>query len=305
MFVLVDVCLWFLVFALGVAPAVVTFLTGRLRRWSGAVPAAVMVGLVGVAAAVALRGFLATYPTTWLIYVWTFAVPAGLIAVFRRRQHYGGRLASLGGLLAIAGVVGGSVTASAVGFPWGGSLLVLVAAGIPSALYADRVLRDKQGRAGLLAPLLLVGGALLGNSVVTWAGFAAPDPWLDWSYLTSAPSRTAAEAGLYPAIVGSIFVIGLVALLSFALGVGTAVFLKEYSADSGLMGGINRLIRINIANGRGPGCRRLHRRCGGVVAILEYDAGAVTGDDHDAVLYRVQLDDGTNTDVRWRDLRPP
>jgi len=32
--------------------------------------------------------------------------------------------------------------------------------------------------------------------------------------------------------------------------------------------------------------------------------GAVTGDDRDAVLYRVQLEDGTKTDVRWRDLRP-
>jgi hypothetical protein len=35
------------------------------------------------------------------------------------------------------------------------------------------------------------------------------------------------------------------------------------------------------------------------------DTGAVTGNDRDAVLYRVQLDEGTKTDVRWRDLRPP
>ena len=27
-------------------------------------------------------------------------------------------------------------------------------------------------------------------------------------------------------------------------------------------------------------------------------------DDRDAVLYRVQLDDGTKTDARWRDRQP-
>ncbi|MBX0325026.1 hypothetical protein EGH21_18520 [Halomicroarcula sp. F13] len=64
-------------------------------------------------------------------------------------------------------------------------------------------------------------------------------------------------------------------------------------------------VRIDIPNEIDPDYRRLHGRYGEIVAILEDDAGAVTGDDRDAVLYRVRLDDGTNTDVRWRDLRPP
>lgn len=64
-------------------------------------------------------------------------------------------------------------------------------------------------------------------------------------------------------------------------------------------------VRIDIPNEIDPDYSRLHGRYGEIVAILEDDAGAVTGDDRDAVLYRVRLDDGTNTDVRWRDLRPP
>jgi len=36
----------------------------------------------------------------------------------------------------------------------------------------------------------------------------------------------------------------------------------------------------------------------------DVDANAVMGDTRDAVLYRVQLKDGTRADVRWRDLRP-
>jgi len=64
-------------------------------------------------------------------------------------------------------------------------------------------------------------------------------------------------------------------------------------------------VRIDIPDETDPDYDRLHERHGEIIAILEDDAGAVTGDDRDAVLCRVQLDDGTKTDVRWRDLRPP
>jgi len=64
-------------------------------------------------------------------------------------------------------------------------------------------------------------------------------------------------------------------------------------------------VRIDIPDETDPDFGRLHGYHGEIVAILEDDAGAVTGDDRDAVLYRIQLDDGTETDVRWRDLRPP
>lgn len=50
--------------------------------------------------------------------------------------------------------------------------------------------------------------------------------------------------------------------------------------------------------------RWLHDCQGEVVAVLEDTAGEVTGDERDAILYRVRLDSGTEVDVRWRDLRP-
>jgi len=63
-------------------------------------------------------------------------------------------------------------------------------------------------------------------------------------------------------------------------------------------------VRIDIPDETDPDYDRYHGRHGEIVAILEDDAGVVTGDTRDAVLYRVQLEDGTKTDVRWRDLRP-
>jgi hypothetical protein len=31
----------------------------------------------------------------------------------------------------------------------------------------------------------------------------------------------------------------------------------------------------------------------------------MTGDDHDAVIYRIELETEETADFRWRDLRPP
>jgi phosphate transport system permease protein len=100
----------------------------------------------------------------------------------------------------------------------------------------------------LLLPVLLGGGAVLGAAIVGTFGIAGPDPWLDPGYVTEAPSSTAIEAGLYPAIVGSVIIIAIVAVLSFVLGVGAAVFLEEYTASTGVVGAITRIIQINIAN---------------------------------------------------------
>jgi len=63
-------------------------------------------------------------------------------------------------------------------------------------------------------------------------------------------------------------------------------------------------VRIDIPDETDPDFSRLHGRHGEIVALLEDDASAVTGEDRDAVLFRIQLDDGTEMDVRWRDLRP-
>jgi len=64
-------------------------------------------------------------------------------------------------------------------------------------------------------------------------------------------------------------------------------------------------VRVDIPDETDPDYDRLHGRHGEIIAILKDDAGAVTGDTRDAALYRVQLSDGSETDVRWRDLRPP
>ena len=93
---------------------------------------------------------------------------------------------------------------------------------------------------GLLATLLglLVLGVLLYDVIHDGAGR------LSWQFVTSISSRRAAEAGIFPALVGSFYVIALTALLAIPFGVAAAVHLEEY----GGRGRLSRLIEINIAN---------------------------------------------------------
>lgn len=52
--------------------------------------------------------------------------------------------------------------------------------------------------------------------------------WLDMQFLTSPPSRFAEKAGIYPALVGSTWLIVMTLLISVPIGVATAIYLEEY-----------------------------------------------------------------------------
>ncbi len=68
--------------------------------------------------------------------------------------------------------------------------------------------------------------------------------WLSMEFLTSYPSRLPARAGVKSAILGTLWMMGLVAVITFPLGVGAAIYLEEYAPENRL----NRLLQANIAN---------------------------------------------------------
>jgi phosphate transport system permease protein len=67
---------------------------------------------------------------------------------------------------------------------------------------------------------------------------------LSWTFLTTFPSRIAEQAGVYHALMGSIWVIGLTAALALPIGVAAAIYLEEYGTRSR----VARFIELNIAN---------------------------------------------------------
>ena len=67
---------------------------------------------------------------------------------------------------------------------------------------------------------------------------------VDLQFFTSAPSRIPAKAGILPALVGTLWVTTLVAIMTFPIGVAAAIYLEEYAGR----GRWSRLLRINIYN---------------------------------------------------------
>ncbi|MFC3958189.1 phosphate ABC transporter permease PstA [Halovivax cerinus] len=95
--------------------------------------------------------------------------------------------------------------------------------------------------------LLALGATLVGIvSLALLLANVAVDAvgWLDWGFLTSPPHPFPDQAGFLPAIVGSIAIMLLIALITFPLGVGAAVYLEEYASD----GPLTTFIQLNIAN---------------------------------------------------------
>lgn len=63
-------------------------------------------------------------------------------------------------------------------------------------------------------------------------------------------------------------------------------------------------VRVDIPDKTDPDHDRLHERKAVIVDVLEDDAGHTTGDVRNSNLFRVELQDGTMAQLRWRDLRP-
>lgn len=67
---------------------------------------------------------------------------------------------------------------------------------------------------------------------------------LSWNLILNYPSAKPEEAGMRSAILGSIFTVGLSALICVPLSIATAIYLVEYSKG----GRISSLLSYNIAN---------------------------------------------------------
>ena len=188
-------------------------------------------------------------PVDWMLLVATVTVPVAFVAgriVAARRDDRRGRYEFGGGALVVAAAA--AIAAPAVGVSPVNGVLLATALVVPAAVYLEGVFRRGGGRPGLLFPAVLVGGALAGVAITGALGFAGPDPWLDWGFLTSATSRTPAQAGIYPALVGSVLIVLVIALSAFPVGVGAAIYLVEYAPSSGRLARFVELVEINIGN---------------------------------------------------------
>jgi phosphate transport system permease protein len=67
---------------------------------------------------------------------------------------------------------------------------------------------------------------------------------IDWDFITNFPSRNAAKAGIWPALIGTLWIMGLTALIAIPLGISAGIYLEEY----GRKGRFANILEINISN---------------------------------------------------------
>lgn len=107
---------------------------------------------------------------------------------------------------------------------------------------------NRRKRLERVMTVLFIGSTLSGVLVLTvllatvfYQGYDS----LSWGFLTNAPSSLSAEgAGIYPAIMGTVWLIALTAVMSFVIGVGAAIYLEEYAPRTWY----TSVLQTNISN---------------------------------------------------------
>jgi phosphate transport system permease protein len=85
-----------------------------------------------------------------------------------------------------------------------------------------------------VAPIILVVGYIVVQGL----------PVINWEFLSAMPNSGMRAGGIWPAIVGTLYLTAGTAIIAVPLGVAAAIYLAEYAADNAF----SRAIRIAIIN---------------------------------------------------------
>jgi len=108
-------------------------------------------------------------------------------------------------------------------------------------LHAVRVLRDRIFVVGFVLAVVV---GILGLAALLFDVLIDGLPFLNINFLSSYASRKAENSGILAPLAGTIWIVGMTALLTIPIGVGTAIYLEEFASKNRF----NRLIELNIAN---------------------------------------------------------
>lgn len=106
---------------------------------------------------------------------------------------------------------------------------------------SKRLLKNKLYKMLFLSATLL---ALLVLAVLGYRMIIQGTGYLNWDFFNNFSSRFPQNAGIKAALVGSIWLLAIVAPVSLILGVGAAVYLEEYAKKNR----ITTFIQMNISN---------------------------------------------------------
>jgi phosphate transport system permease protein len=94
---------------------------------------------------------------------------------------------------------------------------------------------------GAIITVIIFLGIILGYIIINGAGA------LSWEFITGSPSNLGRSGGIFPAIVGTFYLVIGAILIALPLGVGAAIYLTEYTQE----GTLTKIIRAgaDLLNG--------------------------------------------------------
>jgi len=100
-----------------------------------------------------------------------------------------------------------------------------------------------------------IGIVFIGSSIIVafiflivllWFVFSQGISGITPTFLTSYPSRFPEKAGIYPIIMGSVYLMGLTLIFAAPIGIGAAIYLNEFAKDTAYTRFLRRIIQ-NLA----------------------------------------------------------
>ena len=114
---------------------------------------------------------------------------------------------------------------------------MILAPGSPARRRLAQTIAFTGFRAATGMVVLALGGVIL---FLTYHGLSA----ISWTFLTDIPRDAMTKGGIFPAIVGTLWLTFGAVATALPLGIATAIYLSEYARD----GKILSLIRLGVAN---------------------------------------------------------
>jgi phosphate transport system permease protein len=115
----------------------------------------------------------------------------------------------------------------------------------PSAMRGGRFFKD---RLFVVVCLLAAGACIAVLGVLLGSIIMQGIEHLDLQLLQNAPSRKPTKAGIYPAMIGTIYICLVCAVSAVPLGIGTAILLEEYKPRHKVLARLHGFVQLNITN---------------------------------------------------------
>jgi phosphate transport system permease protein len=121
--------------------------------------------------------------------------------------------------------------ASAVGWIWAAAIFGAGAAYVIFGRWLGRKIKEKAAFAGLAVGMAFVVFVL---AIILWFVISKGAGAITWDFLTKSPRNLGRSGGIFPAIIGTLYLVGGAIAIAFPIGVGAAIYLTEYLREGAL-----------------------------------------------------------------------